>query len=154
MTLQINQFNQIPVKGQLDLKFNPTTVSCQIDVSSAGSLVPGTAVKIVDSSGGVPKVVEIAANTDAIFGFINYNLKDKTYDAYDAVGISVINGGNCMYMEASAAIARNAIVGAVVSGSKVATSAGGSVDVGHALDKASASGDLIRVLMLPKSTTT
>lgn len=154
MAQLLNQFNQAPVKGELDLRFNPTSIPCEVDSTSAGNLVAGQAVKMVDDSGGVPKVVECAADSDEVFGFINYNLKNQDYDAGDAVGISVLNGGNVMYMEASAAIARNAVIGIVVSGQKVKTSAGGSRDVGHALDKAAASGDLIRVLMLPKSTTT
>lgn len=154
MSLQQNQFNQIPVQGQMDMRFNPTSIQCEVDVSSNGGLVPGQAVKMVDSAGGVPKVVEAALDSDEIFGFINYNIKDKQYDAYDAVGISLVNGGNVMYMTASAAIARNAVVGVVIASKKVKTSAGGSRDVGRALDKAAADGDLIRVIMLPKTTTT
>lgn len=154
MSLQQNQFNQIPVQGQLDLKFNVNSLSAEIDVSSAGSLTPGTAVKMVDSSGGVPKVVECAADSDEVFGFINRNQKNQVFNAYDACEISLLNGGNCMYMTASAAIARGAVVTIVTASDKIKTSTGGSRDCGHALDKAAADGDLIRVLLLPKSTTT
>lgn len=156
MTLNQNQFNQSPVQGQRDLIFNANSISAQIDTTSAGSLVPGQAVKMVDSAGGVPKVVECALDSDEVFGFINYNIKDLSGDinAGDIVTISLVNGGACMYMTASAAIARNAVVGIVVASKKVKTSAGGSRDVGRALDKAAADGDLIRVLMLPKTTTT
>ena len=157
MTLQLNQFNQIPIKGQLDMKFNPNTVGARIDVSTGGSLIPGTAVKRVASGvggGSLPLVVECAADSDEVWGFINYNLKDTVYNSGDEVGISLVNGGNVMYMEASAAIAPNAVVGIVLSGTKVKTSAGGSRDVGRAYDQAVAAGDLIRVIMLPKTTTT
>lgn len=156
MSLQQNQFIQIPVQGQRDLAFNANSVQCRIDVSTAGALVPGTGVKVVQPAvkGGVPLVVECALDSDECFGFINYNIKDKTYDAGEMVGISLVNGGACMYMTASAAIAQNAVVGLVVASDKVKTSAGGSRDVGRAFDAAAADGDLIRVIMLPKTTTT
>ena len=152
MTLAQNQFNQIPVQGQLDLRFNGQTVSCIIDTTSAGSLVPGQAVKMVDSIGGVPKVVECDSNANDVFGFINYDLKNKAFDAGDAVEISCMRN-NVMYMTASAAIARNAKVAIVVSGQKVVTATTGMTIVGRAFDKAAALGDLIRVTIdLPGAT--
>lgn len=152
-----NQFNQIPIKGELDQKFNPNTVPARVDSTTAGGLIPGQAVKRVASGiggGTLPLVVECAADSDEVFGFINYNLKDTTYGSGDVVGISLVNGGNVMYMEASAAIAVNAVVAIVITGTKVKTSTGGSRDVGRAYDQATAAGDLIRVIMLPKTTTT
>lgn len=157
MSLNQNQFAQIPIKGELDQKFNPNTTAARIDSTTAGGLVPGTAVKRVASGvggGSLPLVVECAADSDEVWGFINYNLKDKTYESGETVGISLVDGGNVMYMEASAAIAPNAVVGIVLAGTKVKTSAGGSRDVGRAFDQAVAAGDLIRVIMLPKTTTT
>lgn len=146
-TLQVqNQFNQKPVQGQLDLLLNTETVSAEVDVTSAGSLVAGQAVKIVDSLGGVPKVVECAADSDDVFGFINYSIKDRLFNAYSKVELSIFRG-NVMYMTASAAIARNAKVMVVIASKKVATRAGGGVCIGRAYDKASADGDLIRVLI-------
>ncbi len=154
MTLNINQFNQSTIQGALDLKFGGAVVSCQVDVTTAGNLVPGTAVKVVDSAGGVPKVVEIAADSDEVFGFLCYDIKQPNFDAYAPVEVALVNGGACMFMTASAAIARNAVVCPVISGVKVKTSAGGGRDVGRAYDKAAIDGDLIRVLLLPKTTTT
>lgn len=139
-----NQFNQSPIQGQLDLRFNPSTLSGELDVSSAGGLVPGQAVKMVDSSGGVPKFVECAADSDDVYGFINYDIKTQVFAAGDRVEVSAMRG-NVMYMTASAAIARNAKVMIVVTGSKVATRSGGGICIGRAFDKATASGDLIRV---------
>lgn len=146
-----NQFAQSPTQGGLDLKFNSQTISCQVDVSSASPLIAGQAVKMVDSAGGVPKVVECAANDDDVFGFVNYSLKDASFGDYDQVEVSAF-AGNVMWMTASAAIARNAKVMIVVSGSKVATATSGKTIVGRALDKAAADGDLIRVYIdLPGS---
>ncbi len=144
MTLNINQFAQISIQGQLDLRFNGQTVSGEIDVSSNGGLVAGQSVKMVDSAGGVPKFVECGADTDDVYGFINYDIKTQTYGAYDRVEVSAMRN-NVMYMTASAAIARNAKVMIVVSGSKVATATSGKTIVGRAYDKATTDGDVIRV---------
>lgn len=149
MSLSINQFAQSVVQGQLDLRFNTAIIAAQIDVSTAGGLVPGTAVKIVDSLGGIPKVVECAADTDDIFGFIGYDIKHQTFEAGDICELAVLYN-NVMYMTASAAIARNAKVMIVVSSDKVATATSGKTIAGRALDKATADGDLIRVaIQLP-----
>lgn len=140
-----NQFTQAAVKGMMDLRINPNIVSCQMDSSSAGGIIAGQAVKIVDSAGGIPKVVECAADSDDVFGFVVYNIRKATFAALDAVEIAV-NRGNVMYMEASAAIARGAKVMILVTGSKVLTATGATkMIVGRAYDKAVNAGDLIRV---------
>lgn len=152
MSLLTNQFAQSPIQGMLDLRFNVNTVSCEVDLSSAGDLVPGQAVKMVDSAGGTPKVVECAADSDDVFGFINYSIKDRVFNALDKVEISALRG-NVMYMTSSAAISRNAKVAIVVSGSLVVTASTGKTIVGRAYDKATASGQLIRVVIdLPGTT--
>ncbi len=152
MTLNINQFAQTPIQGMLDLHFNGQTISAQLDSTSAGSLLPGQAVKVVDSAGGVPKVVECAADTDDVFGFINYDIKSKLFNAGDRVELSAMRN-NVMYMTASAAIARNAKVMVVIASTKVATATTGKTIIGRAFDKALADGDLIRVTVdLPGTT--
>jgi hypothetical protein len=152
MTLNQNQFGQIPIKGQLDLRFNSQTVSCVVDATSAGGLLPGQAVKIVDGTDGVPHVVECDVNTNDVFGFINYELKNVSFEVGMSVEVSFFRG-NVMFMEASAAILKNAQVAIVVTGQKVVTATSGMRIVGRAFDKASASGDLIRVLIdLPGAT--
>jgi hypothetical protein len=146
MAQNINQFAQAAVQGMLDLQFNPAIVSAEIDVSSAGGLVAGQAVKIVDSAGGVPKVVECADDSDDVFGFIRYDIKTQVYDAFSVCELAAMRD-NCMYMTAGAAVARNAKVMIVVASSKVVTATSGNMIVGRAFDKASADGDLIRVII-------
>lgn len=143
-TLGPNLFSQITVQGVLDLRFNGQTVSGEIDATSGGGLIPGQAVKMVDSLNGVPKFVECAAATDDVYGFINYNIKNQTFGVGDYVEVSAMRN-NVMYMTASAAIARNAKVMIVVSGSKVATATTSNTIIGRAFDKAVNAGDLIRV---------
>lgn len=146
MSQLLNQFNQAPVVGMLDLRFNAATVSGVIDTTSAGSLLPGQPVKMVNSLSGVPSFVECAADTDDIYGFINYNIKNVAFNAGDAVEVSAMRN-NVMFMTANAAIARNAKVMIVVSLTtpSVATATTGKTIAGRAFDKAVAQGDIIRV---------
>lgn len=141
-----NQFKQSGEKGLLDMRFNPSVMSVEIDVTSAGGLLPSQAVKMIDSAGGIPKVVECATDADDIFGFIVYDIKSRGFSAYDKCEIA-FGSGSIMYMEAAAAIGRNAKVEIVVVGQKVAPATSGKIVVGRALDKALAAGQLIRVMI-------
>lgn len=149
----LNVFNQSPIQGMLDLRFNGQTVSCIVDISSAGNLVPGQAVKMVGNvPGGVPHVVECAANSDDVYGFINYNIKNQNFSALDNVEISAMRN-NVMYMTASAAILRNAQVAVVIASQKVVTATSGMRIIGRAFDEATAADQLIRVTIdLPGAT--
>ncbi len=146
MAISQNQFALIPVQGQLDLMISQNTIAAQIDSSSAGGLVPGQALKMVDSAGGLPKLVECSSAADAVFGFANYDLKQATFGAGDRLEVSAMRD-NVMYMTASAAIARDASVMVVIASKKVATATATNRIIGRALDKASADGDLIRVII-------
>ena len=142
--MDINQFSQSVIKGMLDLRFNNGTISCQIDQSEAGELVAGQAVKVVDSAGGVPKVVACSADSDEVYGFLNYDQKSKKFVKGDAVEIS--QNANVMYLQATEAIARGAQVCLDVSvAGGVSGLEDGSTVVGWAFDKAVQSGDLFRV---------
>ena len=47
MTQLLNQFKMTEEKGQLDLAFNPNTISAQVYASEGTPLVAGQAVKLV-----------------------------------------------------------------------------------------------------------
>lgn len=145
-SLSQNQFSQIPIQGQLDLRFNPNTVAVEIDISSAGGLINGQAVKRVDSANGIPLVVECAADSDDVFGFINFDIKTRTFEPGMKAEISAMRD-NVMYMTASAGIAANAEVAIVIASKKVVTAVAGMRIIGRAYDKALADGDLIRVII-------
>jgi len=145
MSLVQNQFSQSVVKGLVDLRMSNNTVACRVKSDEATALVAGQAVKLVDSAGGVPEVTAIESDTDAVFGYVNYNLKQSSFEAGEAVEISLEQ--NAIYLEASEAIARGASVMPVVSGNKVATATAGKSVIGWAFDKASGSGSLIRVVL-------
>jgi len=146
-----NQFVQAPFLGMLDLRFNAESVSVQIDSSEAGELVAGQAVKVVDSAGGIPKVIACSADSDEVFGFINYDIKSKKFVALDKCEIS--QAGNVMFLQATGAISRGARVTLdLTSVGGVAQLVGSSGDriVGYAFDKVSG-GQLVRVKLLNPS---
>lgn len=149
---QPNQFTETPIVGMLDLKFNPDTVSVQIDSSQSGALLAGAAVKIVDSADGVPKVVGCAANTDQVLGFINFDIKSQSFVAGSRCEISMSQ--NVVYLVATGAIARGAQVTldlTYVGGVQSANS--GDRIVGWAYDKAAGPGQIFRVFVKTPSFT-
>lgn len=141
-----NQFAQSGIVGMIDQRFDYNTTPCEIDQSEAGVLYAGQAVKIVDSAGGVPKVVACSADADDVFGFINYDQKSPAFVKGMAVELS--QAGNVIYLMATAAIARGAQVQSEVTTiggvAPLADSSGADL-VGYAFDKASAPGQIIRV---------
>lgn len=141
-----NQFSQSSVLGMTDERFNYNSIPVEIDSSQVGSLVAGQAVKVIASAGGVPKVVGCAANSDEVFGFINYDIKSAFYVAGSKAEVS--QGGNVIYLVAIGAINRGAQVQLDLSytgGVKTITTSSGANIVGWAFDQASAAGQLIRV---------
>jgi len=141
-----NQFAQSAFLGMIDLRFPLNSVSVLVDVSQATALYAGSAVKMVDSADGVPKVVGCAANSDEVLGFINFDIKTVQFLAGAPAEISM--SGNVMYLYATTAIARGAQVQLDLStngGVAAVVGASGADIVGWAYDKASAAGALIRV---------
>jgi len=141
-----NQFAPSVVAGILDLPFNFNTMAAQIDISQSGEVFPGQAMKIVDSAGGVPKLVKVTAEADKVFGFINYNIKNPSFLANMPCEIS--RSGNVMYMHATGAIGRGVDVCfdlTVAGGVRAAAGNTGDRIIGQSIDKASAAGQLIRV---------
>lgn len=144
--LNPNQFAQAAVLGMLDQALNFNTISCQVDVSQSGNLYAGSWVKVVDSAGGVMKVVGCSAHDDEALGPINFTFKNSVFIAGQACEVSI--SGNVMYMYATAAISRLAqVVLDLTSPGSVGPTTGssGSRIVGWAFDKAPAAGALFRV---------
>lgn len=146
MSQILNQFSQNVEQGELSLALNTNTIAAQVYESESAPLVAGQAVKIVDTAGETPIVTAVTADTDDVFGFVNYNQKDQSYGAGERLEISYFRG-NVMWMTASAAIARNAQVMVVVSGNKIATATSAKRIIGRLLDKATGDNDLVRVVI-------
>lgn len=142
--LNQNQFQQLPIQGQLDLAVGGASSTLAARIQVGNTLIPGQAVKIVDSASEIPLVQALAADTDDIYGFIEYDIKNQSLVEGRIANVS--RGRlNIMYMIASEAISPYARVMVVVSSKKVANATSGKRIAGYALDKASADGDLIRV---------
>lgn len=146
MALNINQYGQTTVQGELDLQFNNQVIACRVSHSQSTPLIAGQAVKIEDSAGGTPAVLALAAVTDKTFGYVVRTLKDPNFAADKPLEIAL--GGSVMQMTANAAIARGANIEVVISNNTVITNAGTNPIAGWALDKAVNVGDLIRVYIL------
>lgn len=141
-----NQFAMTSQLGMLDMRFDYDTVAVQIDVSQATPLFAGAAVKVVDSVDGVPKVVGCAANSDEVFGFINFDIKTMSYVA--GVNAEISMSGNYIYLYATTSIPRGTQVQLdLTTNGGVAAKVGssGADIVGFAYDKAVNPGTLIRV---------
>ena len=123
---------------------NPNIFNVRIDPASVATLNGGAPIKIVDVAGELITVDLATLAADDIFGFLPLGVKTNEFAAGDltraAINLSV------MYMEAAAAIAKGADLEILPAGVKVVTNAGGT-SIGRSLDKASADGDLIRVLI-------
>lgn len=145
-SLSQNQFQQNPLLGQIDMRFPYNTISVQIDSSQATPLYAGSAVKMVDSAGGAPKVIGCTADSDEVLGFINFDIKSISFVAGQPCEISM--AGNVVFLFATGAIGRGKQVALdSTSPGAVQLAFGDTGDdiVGWALDKASAYGDMIRV---------
>lgn len=146
--LSPNQFSQSPYLGKLDLRFDYDTVSGQIDVSQATALYAGAAVKLVPttSPNSAPKFVGCAANSDEVYGFINFDIKTVQYVAGSVCEVS--QAGNVMYLYSTGAIIQGKQVTldlTTMGGVAQAVGASGNNIVGWAYDGAAAAGALIRV---------
>lgn len=144
-SLSQNQFQQRAILGQLDMPYNYNTIPAQVDQSETENVYPGSPLKIVDSAGGAPKVVLCTADTDDVFGFANYNVKNAFLTA--GMPLEISQGGNWMWLYATGPIARGVKVQLDLLNNGVAQAVGSSAKsvVGVAMDKAAAQGDLIRV---------
>lgn len=141
-----NSFAQSAQVGMIDLMTEPTTISVVVDSTQATALYPGMPVKMVDGTSKIPTVIGCSADTDQVLGFINYNVKNRSFVAGDTMEISM--NGNVMYLYASAAIARGAQVCVTTAAqSSVGPLVSTARIVGWAVDKASAQGALIRVFI-------
>lgn len=148
-SLNPNQFSLTPFLGTIDLRYNYNTRSAQIALSQTTALYPGAAVKIVPGTGSgnsVPQVVGVAADTDEVWGFINFDIKTTQFLAGSPCELSM--AGNVMYLYSTGAISQGSQVTVDITtmggvGQKV-TSSGANI-VGYAYDGAASAGQLIRV---------
>lgn len=146
MTQLINQFKQTTDQGQIDMPTGAAQViSCVVGSTQSTDLVAGQAVKLSDTSGGLPQVLSLATDGDTVFGFVVLTSKDISFSAGEVVEIAI--AGTIMKMTANGAIARGQGVSIANSAVKVTASTGLYPAVGWAFEKAASDGDLINVFI-------
>jgi hypothetical protein len=143
----MNQFALSTVAGVVALSNPAGTVSAIIDVSESGTLVAGQPVKVVSTSNGDLKVTALAAITDQVFAYINYNQQNASFVAGDKCEVSIL--GNVMWLTADGAINAGVQVEVSLAGAttvRTKTGASNASLVGFSLDKV-ATGALLRVYL-------
>ena len=151
--LSQNLFQQASYIGVLDQRFNYNSTPVMIDATQSGAIYSGCAVKVVSgSTTGVPKVIACVADTDVVFGFINWPLKDLSFIAGSPCEIS--QTGNVIFLYATAAISTGQQVTLDVTTQggvgPLVTDSGANI-CGYAFSPATAAGQLIRVKVLAPS---
>ncbi len=153
-TVNQNQFTQSIVVGQLDLTRaglgNPFTLRIDPD-STATSFEPGIGFQIVDGGandpGGVPLCDVLTANTQIPFGARIYDAKIGEPVKGDIIQVS--SWWDVQYMEAAAALARWAEVSLDIANPGQVKAKSTDALFGRLLDKSTAAGDIVRVLVMP-----
>jgi hypothetical protein len=140
----MNQFSMTALKGKIAAGPNGNTISVQLYAGSVATLYPGDFVTLIDAT-ATTIIVEKAAVTDGNLMCVLASPKKDSFTALDVFEVAL--PGSIVNLESAAAIVRGADVEFVISGIKVQTSAGTSTIVGVALDKASGSGKLVRILL-------
>lgn len=144
-TINLNNFGQqngagtlqqMPNQAVYNVKFNPS--------STTASLKPCDPVKLIAGASDVPLVDFAGTADDLVYGFVIYNRKN----ANPAKGsiIAIAGDDSIMYMTAGGAIARGEYVTADANQTVVKTTTATDI-MGICLDTASASGDLVRVII-------
>lgn len=141
VTQYMNQFGQLPLKGQVSLIVNPNTISVQLYLSSTETLYAGDFVKLYSATSNCI-VVEKCAQADTPIGVVIYSPKKDAWTAGQMLEIAL--PGSIVNVQAGAAINRGVDLQYTPSTSKVATNAGVYPIIGTALDAAAADGDIIR----------
>ena len=151
MTINMNQFGQSILPGQLDLQVGGLgpAFTFRIDPDSSETDIGIVGLKLVDGGAndplGVPLVDVLAADTEVPFGVRIYDAKQGFVQPGEIVQVSY--DGNVQYMEASAILSRGAEVALVLASPGQIQAKGTDALFGRLLDKSFAVGDIVRVLV-------
>lgn len=148
----MNQFKKVAFPGQIDLKAGglDTSFTLRIDPDSLDTDIEfGVGFKIVDGGAndpnGVPLCNVLSVNTEIPFGARIYDAKNGLAQPGDIIQCSF--DGCIQFMEAAAALNRWVPVSLDVLNPGQVKAVGTDAQFGLTLDKAIATGDIIRVLV-------
>ncbi|RTL04663.1 hypothetical protein EKK58_10155 [Candidatus Dependentiae bacterium] len=151
MNYQLNQFGLTNELGAA-MNVNPSTISVKISKDFAGLAADGTAIytgyalKFVASEASDMPVMTEAASADQADAVVLFNAKKAAYEANDIVEVALV--GSIVTMQAGTAMNRRQLVSWNNVSHKIQATT--TNYLGYTLDIASATGDIVRVLIQPK----
>jgi len=142
--LNLNQFQQVAVRGQSDLQIQKSgVITGQISTNQATSLNPGDFVKLDSANTGpVPQFVAAAVG-DTGLGCIVFDVKKSSFDAGDFCEVAFL-GGPVLWLVAGATVAPGVAV--EDNGSDQVITKSANAQKGIALDPGT-TGNLMRVII-------
>lgn len=150
-TININQFSQTPVRGQLDQQISRSGV-VQGMVSAANTVTPIAAGDCVDldpavTTVGAPQFIT-ALNTDVSFGYMIFDPKSSDVLTPGFIQVAMRWVGPTIWLTAAGTIAAGALVEQAAAGGDVVTFGTSTSKVrGLALDPGTV-GNLLRVVLV------
>lgn len=156
----MNQFKKKDIVGVLDQNAGGlnTAFTVRIDPdSSATDIIAGTGLVFVDGGAndpltGVPLVDVVTDDTDILSGARIYDLEKGLAQPGDIIQMSY---KGCVHkLEAVGALARNVPVSMTAATPGIVKAVGTDAQFGITLDKATAAGDIIRIIVDPAAAST
>ena len=149
--LNINQFKQTPVRGQLDLQIQKSgIIQGQVSTNQATSLKAGDFVKLdtAVTTGQFPSFIIASNSADSTMFCIAQNVKKNTFVSFDVIDVTFF-GGPVMWMTVTGVVACGSLVESVsgLTGANVQVQSSNKIR-GILLDPSPATGTLCRVIIL------
>jgi len=146
--LNINQFQQVPIRGQLDLQILTSgIIAGMISANQATSPKAGDFLKLDSAitAGQYPQFIAAAASDPSMFA-LSFDVKKASFVAGDIANVTFF-GGPVMWVVGTGVIAPGTILESVGgSGTNVQAQSAGK-QRGIALDPCSATGVLFRMII-------
>lgn len=146
MALNPNQFKLTSVKGFVEGAMTDRLLPAKIADTEAKTLPAGSFVEIADVASKVLPLVGTTAEATDHAGVLVISTHRAEYKAGEMLEFAPCGSGAIVVMEAGGAISNGAKVYAGGDNYDKVVSAG-TIVVGHAFDKATSAGDLIRVIL-------
>lgn len=149
-TMNLNQFNQTPIKGDSATKVNLNTLSVQIDPNSTNTLLPGDGVVLTTTTGAGTILVDKALASQDPLGYIFYSVKKDQFVAGDVVEIGLV--GSILFVQAQGSVNRGSNLeyvpnASLLTGPLMKVAVGINPISGLSLSNGS-DGDIIRMIVI------